>query len=187
MSSASVSQFNPQLYELAKNGDVFLYYVPSQALLISATTGECPTLINPTGSGKNFVPLSLRISFTSGTTVIGAVLIAETLNVGGGPATGAPIVSATLVGAKSAYRGGGKASAMLWSPTTNEFTAAPTVIAAAGLNLGAAAPTGTGSYETNFDGSLIFGPGTAMSIVYSVTTSTALFHVTLVGAEIPIS
>jgi hypothetical protein len=183
MSSALVSQFNPSLYERAIEGDVFIYGTPGQALLLSATTGEHPTVINPAGSGKNFVPLSLRISFLSGTTTIGGVLIAQTLNVGGGPATGAPIISATLVDPKSAFVGAGRASAMKWSPTTNEFTAAPTVISAA-LNLGAAAPTGTGNYETQFDGSLVFAPGTAMSITYSVTTSTALFFVTIVGAEI---
>lgn len=185
MSSALVSQFNPGLYELAKNGDLFIYGTPGQALLLSATTGDHPTVINPIGSGKNFVPLGLRISFLSGTTVIGGVLIAQTLNVGGGAATGAAVTDATLVAAKGAYVGGGtqKTSVMQWSPTTNSFTAAPTVISAA-LNLGAAAPTGTGNYETQFDGSLVFAPGTAMSITYSVTTSTALFFVTLIGAEI---
>jgi hypothetical protein len=185
MSSALVSGFNPAHYERAAGGDVFLFNTPGQALLLSATTGECPTIINPLGSGKNFVPLALRLSFLSGTTTIGGVLIAQTLNVGGGPATGAPIISATLVAPVSAYVGGSTASQMKWSPTTNEFTAAPTVISAA-LNLGAAAPTGTGNYETQFDGSLVFAPGTAMSIVYSVATSTALFFVTIVGAEIDV-
>jgi hypothetical protein len=183
-SAPLVSSYNPDLYQRTVDGDVFLYHIASQALILSATTGGHPTVINPAGSGKNFVPLSLRIAFTSGTTVIGSVLLAQTLNVVVG--TGATVPTATLVAAKPAYVGSGKQSAMQWSPTTNTFTAAPTVICSA-LNLGAAAPTGTGTYETSFDGSLVFAPGTACSIVYSVTTSTALFHVTLIGAEIPIA
>lgn len=167
-------------------GTLFAYHVPAQALLLAATTGGHPTLINPIGSGKVFIPVALELGFVSGTTVIGSVLIAETLNVGGGPATGAAIPTATLVTGKSARRGGGGNSTLMWSPTTNTFTAAPAVIAASGLNLGAAAPTGTGTYEAKFDGRLAFDPGTAMSLVYSVTTSTALFQITLFGIEKPV-
>jgi len=189
-SSSLVSEFDPILFQHAKKGNLFVYHVPSQALLLSATTGGHPTVINPVGSGKDFVPLALRIGFISGTTVIGSVLLAETLNVGGGAATGAAIPTATLIaqnaagGARNAYRGGttAKQSVMQWSPTTNTFTAAPSVIQAA-LNLGAAAPTGTGTYEAKFDGGLIFAPGTAMSVVYSVTTSTALFQISILGLE----
>lgn len=173
-------------FEQCLRGKLVTYHIASQALLLSATTGGHPTVINPMGSGVLFVPLSLRIGFTSGTTVIGSVLLAETLKVAGTPATAGPIPTATLVDAKSAYRGSEFASKLLWSPTTNTFTAAPAVIEATGLNLGAAAPTGTGTYEAKFDGSLIFGPGTACSIVYSVTTSTALFHITLKGLELPL-
>lgn len=167
-------------------GNSFLYHVPAQALLLSATTGGHPTLFNPSGSGKTFIPIALRACFVSGTTVIGSVLLAETLNAGSAAATASPILTATLVAAKSARRGAGLTSVMQWSPTTNTFTAAPTVIAASGLNFGAAAPTGTGVYEARFDGALAFDPGTALSIVYSVTTSTALFQITLFGLEVPV-
>lgn len=173
-------------YEQLLRGNIFVYGIASQALLLAATTGGHPTVINPSGSGVIFVPLALRIGFISGTTVIGSVVLAETTSVGAGAATGAPIATATLVAARNALRGAGKVSQMLWSPTTNTFTAAPSVILPTGLNLGAAAPTGTGTYETKFDGAIGFYPGTACSVCYSVTTSTALFNVTLIGAEIPI-
>ncbi len=166
-------------------GQLFLYHVPAQAFLLSATTGLVPTVINPVGSGKVFVPVAIRLSFVSGTTVIGSVLIAETLNVQGGAATGAPILTATLVTPKQSRRGFVGSSAMQWSPTTNTFTAAPTIIAASGLDLGAAAPTGTGVYEVLLDGALGFEPGSAMSLTYSVTTSTALFQTTIFGIELP--
>lgn len=173
-------------FEHTLRGRMFLYTINSQALLLAATTGGHPTIINPVGSSVLFVPLALRIGFISGTTVIGSVLIAETLSVGGGAATAAPILTATLVTPKNALRGGGRVNKTQWSPTTNTFTAAPTVIMPSGINLGAAAPTGTGTYESRLDGALAFMPGTAMSVVYSVTTSTALFQITVVGLELPL-
>lgn len=168
-------------------GQIFTYHCPAQAMLLTGTTGGFPTLINPLGSGRVFIPINVRISFVSGTTTIGSVLIADTLNVGANIATGAPILTATLVAGVSAVRGGGNSSVMKWSPTTNTFTAAPVVNSAAGLNLGAAAPTGTGTYELDLLGQLAYAPGTAMSIVYSVTTSTSLWQITLMGIEAPLT
>lgn len=175
---------NGKHFEETLNGNAFIYHIASQALLLSATTGGHPTVINPTGSGVIFVPTCLRISFISGTTVIGAVILAETLAAVVG--TGATIVTATIVAAKPALRGSGGAPRCLWSPTTNSFTAAPTSVCATGINLGAAAPTGTGTYEAKFDGSIAFYPGTACSVCYTVTTSTALFQVSLFGLEVPL-
>lgn len=167
-------------------GQVFSYHCPAQALILTATTGGVPTLFNPLGSGKLFVPISVRISFVSGTTTIGSVLIADTTAAGANVATGAAILTGTQVTPVSAVRGSGFSSVMRWFPTTNTFTAAPVVNAAAGLNLGAAAPTGTGTYELDLFGSLAYAPGTAMSIVYSVTTSTSLWQITLTGIEAPL-
>jgi hypothetical protein len=184
--SLVTAETNGKHFEETLNGNAFVYTIASQALLLSATTGGHPTVINPVGSGVIFVPTALRISFISGTTVIGGVVLATTLSVGGGAATAAPIATATLVAAKPAMRGGSAASRCLWSPTTNTFTAAPTVDFATGINLGAAAPTGSGSYEAKFDGSIAYYPGTAMSVCYTVTTSTALFACTILGIEVPL-
>lgn len=184
--STVTAETNGKHFEETLNGNAFVYTIASQALLLSATTGGHPTVINPTGSGVIFVPTSLRISFISGTTVIGAVVLGTTLAAGGGAATGAPIVTATLVAAKAAMRGAPFVPRCLWSPTTNSFTAAPTVDFATGINLGAAAPTGTGTYEAKFDGAVAYYPGTAMSVCYTVTTSTALFAITVLGVEVPL-
>lgn len=167
-------------------GNLFAYECPAQAFVLSATTGGHPTLINPSGSGKVFVPNRYVCSFVSGTTVIGSVLIAQTLNCGGGPATGAAILTATKVSATVPYVGGPVGqSVMYWSPTTNTFTAAPTVISATTINFGAADPTNSGfDHQHLFDGTLAVYPGNAISFTYSVTTSTALFINTLYGFEI---
>ncbi len=175
-----------QFTQATLQNQLFVYKCPAQALLLSATTGGHPTLWNPGGSAKLFIPVRIVLGFVSGTTVIGSVLIAETLTAGNTISTTAPIVTFTQVAAVGSRRGAGGVSTMFWGPTTNTFTAAPTVLSATGLNLGAADPTNSGhEHIHHFNGTLAFEPGTAMSIVYSVTTSTALFHVTLYGLEVP--
>ena len=176
-----------QHYEQAKEGNVYVYWIASQAIVLTATGGGCPTIINQHGSGVNFVPLSLRLSWTSGTTTIGSVLIAATTKVSAvATGAGSPILTATQVAPVNALVGSGKVGKTLWSPTTNTFTAAPTVLMAAGINIAPADPVGGFMAETKFDGSVVFAPGSAMSVVYSVTTSTALFHITIIGMEVPV-
>ncbi len=167
-------------------GQVFTYVTPSQAILLSATTGTSPTLFNPAGSGKLFIPVALRLNFVSGTTTIGSVVIADTLNAGANIATGAAILTGTAVAGKPGIRGSGFASVMQWLPTTNTFTAAPAVTYSTGINLGTAAPSVPGPYECLFSGTLAYYPGSAMSICYTVTTSTSLWWTTLVGLEVPL-
>ncbi len=189
MASSLVSGLNPAYYERAQRGDIFVYTTPGQALVLSATGGGVPTIINPPNSGVDFVPIQIRASFLSGTTVIGGVLIARTLNAAAA-ATGAAVVTATLVAPENAYQAGqtAKRGQCLWSPTTNTFTAAPTVIAASTISFGAADPTASGGCRVdNLEGSVVFGPGTAMSLTYSVTTSTALYFWTIIGIEIPVN
>jgi hypothetical protein len=175
-------------FEQCLRGKAFNYTVAGQALLLAATTGGHPTVINPKGSGYLFVPLSLTLSFVSGTTVIGSVVIGTTTNVVAiATGAGSPILTATLATPVNALRGAGNASNLLWSPTTNTFTAAPAIDEAACINLGAAAPSAGGnSYKHYFDGLTVYPPGSAMSVCYSVATSTALFTVTIKGLEIPV-
>lgn len=176
-----------QYYEQAARGNIYIYHIASQALLLSATTGGHPTVINPLGSGVNFVPLSVRASWTSGATVIGSVLIAATKKVSAvATGAGSPILTATQVAPENALIGAGGVPKTLWSPTTNTFTAAPTVVAAAGINLATVDPVSGFVAETKFDGSLVFAPGSAMSLTYSVTTTTALLHWTIIGLEVPV-
>ena len=183
-----ISDMTGQYYEHTMRGRMFIYNVASQALLLSATGGGHPTVFNPAGSGVIFVPVSLYIGFISGTTVISSINIAETLAAGAAAATGAAILTATAVAPLNAFRGCPTvfASAVIWSPTTNTFTAAPAVKYATGINLGAAAPTGSGQYTHDFNGRLAYYPGSAMSVVCSVTTTTALFDITIMGIEVPL-
>jgi hypothetical protein len=167
------------------DGNVFIYHIASQAMVVAGN--GVPTVFNPLGSGKLFIPVRVRVCFTSGTTVIGSVLIAETLNAGSSQATAGAILTFTKVEPKNALRGSGKVSSMFWSPTTNTFTAAPTVVAATGINVGPVDPVSGYTADCALDGTLAFAPGTAMSLTYSVATSTALFHQTIWGVEVPLS
>ena len=177
------ANMGPIYLEALKNDRVFIYTILSQALILSATTGGHPTIINPIGSGRLFVPLALRIAWISTAYTAGAVAWALTRNSGTGAATAAPILTATLVAQINARMGVNvnNNSKMLWSPTTNTFTAAPVVVAAAGIGHQVTA-TDTGDYQT-YDGEFAIEPGNALSLVYTVTSATALVSTTIWGYE----
>jgi hypothetical protein len=182
-----VQQFNGKYAELVRRGVVFLYStaVAGIALIVAATTGGHPTVWNPLGSGKIFYPLILRTTWLSGTTTVGAVHLHITKNAGAQIGTAAVIPTFTAVAPEQAAAGGpNTASNMRWSPATNTFTVAPAFWVTTGLNMAGTAPIN--SQEVDFDGGLALYPGTAMSVTYSVATSTSLHHVTIWGAELPI-
>jgi hypothetical protein len=182
------SDLNAKYYEQVNRGNMFIYNVTTAAaLLLPAITGLHPTIWNPTGSGKIFVPVALRLCFVAGATVIGSVVFAWTGNTGAQIAATAPIVAWTDGVSRNANLGSGKASVMRWSAgVTTTFLAAPLTVAASGINFGALAPTVQSTYELLLDGSLIIPPGNAISICYSVGTSTSTWITTLWGMELQI-
>jgi hypothetical protein len=178
-----VQQFNGKYAELLRRGQAYLYTTPAQALVLSATTGGVPTIWNPAGSGKICYILQLGLGWLSGTNVAGTLLVGATANAGSSIGTAAPIATFTQV----TQQGCGNptfASLMKWSPTTNTFTAAPAIIATTGMNLAATQPTGV--LQQDYDGALAIYPGNALSLCYSVTTSTALFYASVIAAEVSI-
>lgn len=161
------------------------------ALLLAATTGNCPTIWNPSDSGKIFIPTNVSLAFVSGTTTIGSVLWAVTAAQAGQlvVATVGPIITFTKVTPASNSLGDpkAKASGMLWAPAVCTFVAIPTIVKPTGINLGAAWPTNCGGLiDAPQDGRLILWPGQALSLVYSVTTSTALVFATIEGIVKPL-
>ena len=178
-----VATMGPKYMQALRDDRIFVYTMLSQALILSATTGGHPTVINPIGSGRLFVPLALRIAWISTAYTAGAVAWALTRNSGTGAATAAPILTATLVAQISAKMGvnTGNTSKMLWSPTTNTFTVAPVVVAAAGISH-PLTNVDTADYAT-YDGEFAIEPGNALSVVYTVTTMTSLVSSTIWGYE----
>lgn len=178
---------NGDLYEQTRAGNAFIYTAETAAaLLLSATTGNVPTIFNPLGSGVNVSIQKLRITYVSGTLVVGGVVWAQTLNAGSSVATGAAILTGTHVAPRSAMIGGsGAASAVRFFPAISTFTAAPTVIAATGLQYNTTALIAN-PWQEEVNGALVIAPGAALSVCYTVTTSTALFFVTIEAIEVPV-
>ncbi len=178
-----VSQFSPSYYEAVKADRVFIYTILSQAILLTATTGNVPTIINPASSGRNFVPLALRVAWISTAYTAGALAWAISRNVGSTFGTGAPIVTATMVAQINARVGvnTNNTSKMMWSPSTNTFTAAPVVFAATGI--GHVLTAVDTSDNVVYNGEIVIEPGNALSLVYTVTTMTSLVSTTIWGYE----
>jgi hypothetical protein len=158
------------------------------ALIVPANTGGHPTLWNPQGSDVNVSIVRLELSWVSGNNAPGAVEWAYTLNAGSTPATGAAIATATLV-APIGVLGGTVNNKAKWSPTTNTFAAAPTFLRPAGISLftGVAA-TAVAPFvlRADYDGDFVIAPGTAVSLCYQTTTTTAVFQVAVTWEEISI-
>lgn len=192
----SVGSMTPgETFEDTLNGQTQIFSTTTVAtaiaLTLAATTGNHPTLWNPSTSGRIFIPKKLILGFVSGTTVIGSVLLAKTLTQAGTAviASTGPVITFTDVTSTASYNGGigaanAKATQMKWAPLVNTFVAAPSVFMSTEINFGAVAPTNGGNnFCHRFNGEAILWPGQALSVVYSVTTSTSLWYVTLIGVE----
>ena len=185
--AGAVIQANGKYADLMRNGQLFNYSVTSAAALLLTNTTACgPTIFNPSGSGVIMYPLMLIQNWLSGVTVAGAVQWMITKNAGANIGTGNPIVTFTDTTAPNMLVGapGVPASAVRFAQVTSTFTAAPTFWYASGLNY----KTEAGDYlaEVDYEGSLSIYPGNALTLCYSVTTSTALYFSTIIGCEVPI-
>ncbi|MDO8534609.1 MAG: hypothetical protein Q7S17_07705 [Xanthobacteraceae bacterium] len=159
------------------------------ALLEPAATpsGNHPTLWNPQGSRRIISILSLELSWVSGDCAPGAVEWAITENAGAQKATGAAIITATLVAPVSAVAGHGLDRKGLWSPTVNTFTAAPVFYRGAGISLfTGVAGTADAPFmlKADYDGGLNIAENTALSLCFQTTSTTAVFQVGILYEEI---
>lgn len=174
--------------ELVRQGQMFNYSTTSAAaLLLSATTACGPCWWNPAGSGVIFYPLILTQTWLSGVTVAGAVMWMITKTAGAAIGTAAPIVTFTAVAPVNMAIGSPNAatSAINFAPVTATYTAAPSYFMGSGLNY----KTEAGDYvaEIDYNGALAVYPGNALTLCYSVTTSTALYFTTVLGCEVPLT
>lgn len=184
------SDLHGKYYEQTARGNVYLGRSASTgiAIIVPATGGGHPTLWNPLGSGVNLSLICLELSYVSGNHAPGAFEWAYTANAGAAAATGSPIATATLVASTPMLVGSGNVGAGLWSPTTNTFTVAPTFFRPIGIGLHtgvAATAINPSRIREYYDGDLVLAPGTALSLCYQTTTTTALFQVGVVWEEVP--
>lgn len=158
------------------------------AIIVAATTGGHPTLLNPVGSGRVLNVRRLLVAYVSGANAPGGLAWNST-TFGAQPATGAShnVLTATKVAVLNAKVGGPVDSRAWFSPTTNTFTAAPTYYRPIGLSLftgvdaTAVAPFTLGE---EYDGDLQIEPGNGICLVTSQATTTALLRYTILFEEI---
>lgn len=169
------------------------------ALITPATTGNHPTLWNPSNSGVYASIRSLTLSYVSGTNAPTAVEWATTAATGASIGTGLPIVTFTQVtyGTQTTsgsftptYNGFSAGTAKcLWSPAVNTYTVLPTYWRPTGLSLATMAANSTPAPFTikiDYMGTLGIAPGVALSLCTQAATTTALFQVCIEYDEIAI-
>lgn len=186
-----VAQLNGTYYEQASRARAYFGSSASTgiAIIVPATTGGHPTLWNPAGSGRNLSLIRLLLGYVSGNNAPTTIEWAITRVTGNTIATGAPIATGTRVAPEPCVLGGASDAVGVWIPTTNTFTAAPVFLRSTGLSLFtgvAATAVAPFQLEATYDGDLVVGPGTAISLCTQAATTTALFQVTVVWEEIPI-
>jgi hypothetical protein len=184
--SLVVCENHGKYFEQALRGNMYVASTLTAgiALIVSATTGNCPTLWNPLGSGVNAEIVRLSVTYISGVTAPTALYWMITSPAGSAIATGAPIATFTAVAAANLLIGQGKVSSCRWAPAICTFTAAPAYYTATGIGLGTGAPTVVPSViNVDYDGLLVIPPGTAISLCSQAATTTALYAVSLYYGE----
>jgi len=155
------------------------------ALIAPAAGGGHPTLWNPSDSDVYLSIIRLEMGHRTGTHKPGGIEWASTLNTGASVATGAPILTFTVV-APIALAGGLQNKGQ-WSPTVNTFTAAPVFLRPAGigcLTLAAATDAAPYTMRVQYDGDFVLAPGTAVSLCFQAATTTAVFQVAVTWEEL---
>jgi hypothetical protein len=184
--SLIVAESHGKWYEAASRGTIYhaTTLTAGIALIVSATTGNHPTLWNPNSAGTyNAEFVKLVAARVSGTDAPGAWYWCSTNPAGAAIATGGPIATWTNVAPLSGLLGPGAAdSIMKWAPAINTYTAAPVFYAPVGVTMytgTVAAVIAELQLVIEYDGDLIVGPNSALSLTTQVATSTALYALDL--------
>jgi hypothetical protein len=186
--SLVVQESHGKWYEQLMRGNMFNAEVAvgGIALITTATTGNSPTLWNPTTpAGYNAEFARLTLSRLSGTDAPGPLGWYSTVPAGSAIATGGPIATFTNVAPPNALVGAPADAVMKWAPATCTFVAAPVFYHTAGIYLftgTVAAVIAEISIQVDYDGMLGLGPNSALSLISGSATTTALYWVGLTYA-----
>jgi hypothetical protein len=160
------------------------------ALIVAATTGNHPTLWNPSDSGVLLEIVELELSWISGVNAPGALYWHETANAQEHAAALHPILTFTEVAAVNALRGSAVTSKAKWAPAVNTYTAAPAYLMPTGISLNTMAAASANApfiLSKRYDGKLVLKPGVALSLCSQMNTTTALFGVNVWYIETPMA
>ena len=185
--ASAVGEYCGKYYELCAQGNLFFYATPAAGIALTtvAATNQF-TIWNPAGSGKNFVPLVVRIGFVSGAAVI-AGFIGYYRYPNAGANIGLPFSVFTDIAVASAYLSGPtrKVSTMRFS-TTNTLPAAPTFQRASNFSLLQSRAANTNapySMVEDLKGEIIVPPGTTFTIAGNAAIIPTV-AICVIGAEV---
>ncbi len=183
--STVVQDYNGRYAELVRRGQVYVASTAAAgiAILVSATTGNVPTLWNPSGSGRIVYPIMLNANWLSGAVTASNLLWSVTTGTGANIGTGNPVVSFTNVAPVNALVGGPADAVIKWAPATSTYTAAPAFYAATGINLKATALDS--QLSVDMQGLMALMPGNALSLTCSVASSVALIQASIWYVSVP--
>ena len=188
--SLIVQESHGKYYEGLMRGKIFhaTTLTAGIALIVSATSGNHPTLWNPTAApGSNAELLKLTLARVSGTDAPGALYWCSTIGAGSTVATAGPIATFTYLTNPplNALAGGTPSSdpLMRWAGSVCTFTAAPVFWAPAGITLFTgtmAAVIAEIAIAIDYDGEMGVAPGSALSLTTQAATTTALYAADLI-------
>ena len=180
--SLALQETHGKYAEAASRGLVFHGVVGTAgiALIVSATTGNHPSLWNYQGSGYNAEVASLELGWISGAVAPTAIYFMLTANAGSQLGTAAPVVTFTQVATVNGLTNGAADAIMKWAPAINTYAAPPAFWKGTGIGLGTGAPTVTPSVIVfDYDGKIVLAPGNVLSLTSQAATTTALYSVDL--------
>lgn len=176
-------------YELCLQGNLFNYQtaVAGIVLNVAAAAGNF-TIWNPAGSGKNFIPLIVRIGVVSGAAGI-AGFIGYFRYPNAGANIGLPFSVFTDIAIASTYLGGPTRKVPITRfSTTNTLPGAPTFIRTANFTM-LQARTGNATIPfkmvEDLNGEIVIPPGTTFSIAANAAIALTC-AICVTGAELPI-
>lgn len=185
-----VTTVGPKFLEWTRRGLVYATNVSPAApaaIPIYSTATNSPTLWNPADSGKMVVPIRLNLGVAAIATYLDdSIMLATTTNTGSAVGTGAVFATFTNIAPVNCLVGGptGKAK---FSGAVVTWTVQPTVFQNLGISVWAAGTEANLEYSYlgyDFDGTVVLPPGTAISVVGVVATSTT-FVTSIIFAELP--
>lgn len=183
-----VTELNPKWYEHALRGNVFSYSSAATGITFAANPAtNQPTIWNPAGSNKLFIPVRVVLGYVSGTHSAGFLQWSFQNNVGTSLATAAPFSVFTQIAGVNAVVGGSAPASAMKFATTLTYTAAPTYLRPVGLSTAAlTAATAVQPFPMSWDedGSIILAPGSSLTLTANAAI-VMVAAVTIIGLELP--
>lgn len=181
------SDLNPRWFEWASRGFLFHYSTAVGGIAMAAAGNNQPTLWNPTGSGKLFVPLRVLLGYVSTTSAAFHFAWNQLSNAGSQAATASPILTWTDLTPQNGLIGFGKKPAIRFSVACT-FTTAPSYLGPTGLSTVAMTAAGTNPpfpMGWDEDGSIVVPPGSAIQL--SASGAMLMTNaIRIIGLELPL-